>query len=383
MPTPSKPKKPAKPYPDFPLFAHQNGCWAKKIRGTLCYFGPWADWQGAARKYQEEREDLYAGRTPRVSAGVVKLRDILNGFLTSKQLQVDAGELSKGSFADYHAVAALLVDRFGATRPVDSLQVADFEALRAAMARRLGPSALAREVQSVRTIFKYAYDAGLIEAPVRTGPNFKRPPKRTLRLHQQAQGPRMFEAEEIRTLVAAASPHLAAMILLGVNCGFGPGDIGLLMDTSITAGWVSLPRHKTAIPRRCPLWSETLKAIELSRKSRPKPKRPEAEGKLFITKRGGPWCGDTSTSLTSEFTKLMREHGLYVPGRSFYGLRRTFETIGGDTGDQIAVSAIMGHVDDSMSGIYRQRIEDDRLERVANHVRGWLFPPKKRKSRAK
>jgi hypothetical protein len=39
----------------------------------------------------------------------------------------------------------------------------------------------------------------------------------------------------------------------------------------------------------------------------------------------------------------------------------------------------MGHIDMSMSARYRQRIEDDRLEAVAKHVREWLFPKSKRR----
>ena len=44
-------RKPAKPYPEYQLFAHAAGVWAKKIRGKLHYFGPWADPDGALQKY--------------------------------------------------------------------------------------------------------------------------------------------------------------------------------------------------------------------------------------------------------------------------------------------------------------------------------------------
>jgi hypothetical protein len=33
----------------------------------------------------------------------------------------------------------------------------------------------------------------------------------------------------------------------------------------------------------------------------------------------------------------------------------------------------MGHTDDSMAGIYRERIDDSRLVAVADHVHAWLF----------
>lgn len=41
--TSNRSEKPAKARPNFPLFAHVTGRWAKKIRGKLHYFGKWAD----------------------------------------------------------------------------------------------------------------------------------------------------------------------------------------------------------------------------------------------------------------------------------------------------------------------------------------------------
>jgi len=37
-----------------------------------------------------------------------------------------------------------------------------------------------------------AYDAELVDKPIRYGPNFKRPSKRVLRKQRNANGPRMF-----------------------------------------------------------------------------------------------------------------------------------------------------------------------------------------------
>src|SRR3954471_450689 len=95
---PASPGKPTKPYPDFPLFAHATKRWAKKIRGKMHYFGPWADPDAALKKYQQQKDDLHAGRTPEpagveVSAGVT-LRELCNSFLNAKQGRVDCGELT-------------------------------------------------------------------------------------------------------------------------------------------------------------------------------------------------------------------------------------------------------------------------------------------------
>jgi hypothetical protein len=93
-----KPTKPEKPYLDFPLFPHATRRWAKKIRGKLHYFGPWDDWQGALGKFQEQRDDLMAGCTPRGNRDGLTIRDLCNRFLTAKEVQRDAGDIKTGTF---------------------------------------------------------------------------------------------------------------------------------------------------------------------------------------------------------------------------------------------------------------------------------------------
>jgi integrase len=370
--------KPPKPYPDFPLFPHATGRWAKKIRGKLHYFGTWADPQAALNKYLDQRDDLHAGRTPRVSGEGVTLRDVLNRFLTAKKHLADAGEITARTFGEYHATCELLADAFGRTRLVLDLASDDFERLRATLAKRLGPVALGNEVQRIRGVFKYAYEAGLIDRPVRYGPGFKRPNRRMMRKVKAARGPRMFEAGEIRALLAAAGAPMRAMILLGINCGFGNADCGTLplKALDLDRGWVNFPRPKTGIARRCPLWPETVEALKAALASRPEPKDEADAGRAFVTKYGGRWAKGTPDSpVAKEFAKVMREAGVEKPGVGFYGLRHTFETIGGEAKDQVAVDHIMGHARDDMASVYRERISDERLRAVTDHVRDWLIQP--------
>src|SRR2546421_8295198 len=97
--------KPAKPYPDFPLFPHATGRWAKKIRGKMHYFGPWDDPDGALAKYLEQKDDLHAGRKPRPDTAATTVKDVTNAFLNHKQALLDAGELSPHTWANYKRAA--------------------------------------------------------------------------------------------------------------------------------------------------------------------------------------------------------------------------------------------------------------------------------------
>jgi hypothetical protein len=102
--------KPTKPYADFPLFPHATGRWAKKIRGKLHYFGKWDDPDGALQKYLDQKDDLHAGRTPRVPGEGLTVRELLNRFLTAKRQLVDTREITERTFMDYHATCKRIGD---------------------------------------------------------------------------------------------------------------------------------------------------------------------------------------------------------------------------------------------------------------------------------
>jgi len=123
------------------------------------------------------------------------------------------------------------------------------------------------------------------------------------------------------------------------------------------------------------MWPETLEAVKKAIAERPSPK-PGHERFVFLTRCGYSWSKEsTANPLSAEFRKLLDATGLYRKGLGFYSIRRSFQTIGEEAGET-ATKFIMGHSDDSMSARYRQRINDDRLLAVTEHVRQWLFGAK-------
>lgn len=132
----------------------------------------------------------------------------------------------------------------------------------------------------------------------------------------------------------AADPHLAAMILLGINCGFGPQDCCTLPTDDVRGHWHNYARPKTGVDRRCWLWPETVEAIR------------DVAGQLHVF-NGRIW---TRHIVAREFVKLCEETGVRNIG--FHSLRRTFETVAGAAEvNQAVVDAIMGHGRDDMASV--------------------------------
>ncbi|MCG2684293.1 MAG: site-specific integrase, partial [Planctomycetales bacterium] len=380
IPSKAKSDKPVKPHPNYPMYAHAAGQWAKRVRNKVHYFGPWANPDAALAKWLQQKDDLLAGRELSNGEGLT-IRHLANHFLTSKKRLVDSGELTPRTLDDYRRACARVLDVLGAARIVTSLRPVDFEKLRAKLAETHGPVALVNDITRIRGLFKYAFDATLIDRPIRYGQGFKKPSRATLRRHRQQKGRRMFQANELRSIIEKAGVQLRAMVYLGINCGLGNNDCAMLPMKALDLenGWMDFGRPKTGIHRRCPLWPETAAALRAALDKRPVPKAPAHITRVFITKYGATWEAKSlvDSPVSKEATKVLKTLKIHRRGLGFYALRHTFQTIGEKSRDKDAVRAIMGHAEASndMSAVYNEEpVDDTRLRAVTDYIRAWLFP---------
>lgn len=396
--------KPDKPYAGFPLFPHASGRWAKKVRQKTHFFGRWGntvlgevvpvdDIDASARvalgELNRQWPYLSEGRTaPPVGVEGCTIRSLCNLFLTEKQSRIANGELTQYSFNEYHRIAESVVSFFGRDRIVDDLRPDDFSTFRNALGKGCGVVTLKSKINRARVLFKFASDRQLIDRPVAYGGAFDRPKDKALRQARHAAGERLFERDQLLSILNAldGKPIMRAMVLTALNTGFGNTDIATLprLAVNLETGWIVFPRPKTGIYRKVPLWPETIDAMRKAFKERPTPRDAADADLCFLTNRGTRYVRlqpsttegkfVTVNSLSRRFETTLKKLGITGRrGLNFYTLRHVFETQAGESKDQIAVDSIMGHADPSMGAQYRERISDQRLVAVTEHVRKWLF----------
>ncbi len=375
----------------FPLTLHHaTGQWSKCFtlptgRRKTVYFG--TDQDAALKKYAAECEEWQAGRNPReqtTAPTAITLADLINAFLTRSKERSSLGEISARSFGDYCWTGEQMAAHLGRNRDPEKLTPSDFKAFRTAMAEKYAPSRLSKTITVCRMMFKWGYESDLLERPVRFGPDFKIAGKRVERSHKAAKGAKLLTAKDIKSLLNHSDDVMTAMVLLGVNAGLGNSDIAALPTTAIDLerAVLDFPRPKTEIARRVPLWPETVAALRTVLATR-QPK-PETESLVFVTSRGGPFVsvkveGNKVTrvdQVTERFRRLATAAGIHRPLMGFYWLRHCTQTIGDEARDPLATAHIMGHADGTIGGHYREDISDERLKRVTDHLREWLFETK-------
>jgi integrase len=376
--------RPAKPYPEFPLYAHNSGRWAKKIRGKTRFFGPWRDSHGALSRYLAEKDDLEAGREPqRQVPGVsdaLTVEQMVFHFLDAKKLSVQSGELAARTWKEYESYGNRLIRVFGAKTLVERLGPADFKKLRADFQKtHKSLLSLKGDVGKSRLFFNWVgpgvHGQGYIDRLPRFGDAFRSPSQSALDREREEQPARVLAATQVRALLSKAGTKLKAMILLGVNCGFGNSDCAKLASTKLDLdhGWANFARTKNGIRRRNPLWPETTEALRAVLKTRKPPMSADYARQVFITKGGLPFH---AYHITHEFEKLVVAVGMTGEEADFYDLRRTCASIGLQVGDDDAVRTILGHkrLAKDMLGVYnRLQVCDERLRRVTDHIHEWLF----------
>lgn len=396
-------RKPNKPYPSFPLTAHPNGQWCKKILGKIHFFGVWADPDSAHQNYLRIAEDLHAGRDPSPAAeGEFTVKELGNQFLAYQMQRVETGQIGGRWFEDCRRVVRQFARSIGTARPVKSLTANDFLTYRRLIGSRglrgnqpLGVHAITRTIVAIQGMFKWGVQTGVLEQLPRYGQAFAKPSaadvRRSRAKRERENGKKLFTADQIRALLGSATLTVKVAILLGINGGFGNTDCSALPRTAIDLdrGLIDFERPKTAVRRIVPLWPETVTAIRaLLDGERPKPANDEAKPLLFRSEQGYALVRQTIQRsddheikkvvyidrLGDWFDRLLVELKLKRHGLGFYSLRHTFRTWADDCGDQHAIHRIMGHSIPGMSGVYIEEIGLERLRRVVSLVRSRLWP---------
>ena len=257
-------EKPRKPWLGFPLTAHGGGQWAKKINGKRHYFGVWADPDAAYAKFKQQFPYLVHGITPPDDDETIG--KLLNLYDDKKSKALLHKKIGQRTYDEYMAVAKVIGRELGETRVARSVRQLDLERVGDALAigrngQPISPVTHKRLLTFARMIFRWA-NRTFDNVNFKYEDALKSPEKKLIREQRAKAGSRMFEATDLRKLIKAADPTMKAVILMGLNCGFGPTDVIELTTDRIKNGFVDYPRPKTAVNRRCPLWQQTLKAIE-------------------------------------------------------------------------------------------------------------------------
>ncbi len=387
------------------MTAHRCGQWCKKIKGRVYYFGRWDDPQGAMRKYEQQVPYLLKGQLPpgvQTVAGRTTVTAITELYIETVARKVAAGELAPRTLNRYSRICRILVEQLGANKFCRDLGPYDFDRLREHLGERMSPSTVQQMVTIMKSIFDFAWQSELLLNQVRFGILFKAPTGASIRKSQQSGAKRMlFERSEVMALIykgklktlPAQQRQLRAMILLGINCGFGLADcsrmvVHQLKLQSDLGPHINMPRAKTYVDRFCPLWPETAAALQTIVDERTP---AEDVHEVFTTEDGHGYMKTTvakthgkvpvkytySDRISKRFRELKRQlidrDIVQADLPRFYHLRHTFSTVADELGDDHAVARIMGHKLRGMAMIYVHRVNMARLKVVTDHVHDWLF----------
>ena len=179
-------------------------------------------------------------------------------------------------------------------------------------------------LSAVRAMCTFAEDTDLITK----APKLRRVKNET-KQHLGGEGKPLYKTKDLRKLLTNADRQLKTMILLALNCGFGPKDVRDLKWAHIQGKRVTLPRSKTGVCQTYALWAEVRTLLDEIKQKRNSliarmVKRGiihNDNGHVFVTRYWRPWGKD---AVAGQFRKLCKQ--VNVPCYGFYRLRHCAST---------------------------------------------------------
>jgi integrase len=277
------------------------------------------DREEAVRRYHEMGlgYEIQPGE-PAVQVSLMA-KELANRFLAAQRANWRSPEVTLKSYKDW-------LGRFLTDHP--RLRAADFTVEAFAdwklslKERGYSAESINHYLSAVRAMFRFAEDTELIAKP----PKLKRVRNEP---RKGRDSKLLYSPEDISKLLEEADEQLKTMILLALNCGFGPKDIHDLTWDHIAGDRVALPRSKTGISQTYCLWPETLDLLnqlrlgQLRRNARVTTASPDRvlAKHVFITRFDRPWSKD---AIAEQFRKLCKKSGVTCHG--FYRLRHYAST---------------------------------------------------------
>jgi integrase len=357
----------------FPLTLHKTGQFCKKINGKFYYFG--TDKKRALQCYLEQAAMLHSGKIVSLVSDNkdISIKYLSNLYLEHQQSRAAVGQIKLRHIYDQKILLRSFVSSVAPNRAVSEITTLDIQNyVSRLIKKKKSANTINNQMAVIKALFNWAIENEVIER----GPNLKAIKKIT---KIKTEKP-IFTTEQINTLFQHADVQMKAMILLGLNCGFGCTDCAELKwdNLDLENSRVVFPRGKTGISRNLLLWSETVSILE------DVPRQGEL---VFYTTKGNPWVRailskDKSgnekftkdDAVTKAFSKLLEKAGLKTEkGVGFYTLRRTAATLAARSGDPFAVQKLLGHADLKMASVYVQDVSEQ-TDRVVNNMRELIIP---------
>jgi len=253
---------------------------------------------------------------------------------------------------------ARMVEHFGGNRVPEDIQPIELaEFRRAAEKYRKEDDSLKVFLGKVRAVFNWGRANQVLKKPVEFGTAFRVRKRKNGTgngsekkiANGSTNGTKkkedvQFARDEILRLMAegvkavATPEQMRAMILVAVNCAFGQTDLAELpLETvDLDGGWIEFPRPKNGNERRAKLWPETVEMLRnFLEHHRPTP-QPDHAFRVFVRICGGSWRHYVPSGLTMDYTgrafaKMCKRCKIERKGLNFYGLRRSFRKVAGET----------------------------------------------------